>query len=175
MGIALLKKLNTKLPDSIKIAFGPIIRNKLIKNSVFLSQYKELDSLEKMSQIEIEEKQINKVKQVLVHAYEHTSYYRKLFDEIGFDVYSFSEKDDIKKIPLLTKEIIIEHFDDIQADDISDFYSATTGGSTGTPLKIYLEKDSIYKEKAFIYHFWNKLGYDYKTSRIASFRGTDFK
>ena len=174
MGIALLKKLNTKLPDSVKIAFGPIIRSRLINSKTFQNQYSELDKMDSMLDADIKAEQIEKLKNILIHAYEHTVYYKKIFDEAGFDVYSFTDPDEIKKIPVITKELIIEHFDELQADDISDFYSATTGGSTGTPLKIYLDKESIYREKAFIYHFWKRLGYDYRRSRIASFRGTDF-
>lgn len=174
MGIALLKKLNSRLPDSVKIAFGPIIRSKLIYSKVFRDQYFELTKMDSTSAYEIEKKQFEKLKDVFIHAYEHTEYYKKLFDNVGFDVYSFANVEEIKKIPVITKNMIIEHFDELQADDISDYYSATTGGSTGTPLKINLDRDSIYREKAFIYHFWEQLGYDYKHSKIASFRGTDF-
>ena len=174
MGIALLKKLNTKLPDPVKIAFGPVIRSKLIYSKAFRNQYYELTKMDSMSAVDIENCQFEKLKDVLVHAYEHTVYYKRLFDDAGFDVYSFGSFDEMKRIPVITKELIIKHFNELQADDISDFYSATTGGSTGTPLKINLDRDSIYREKAFIYHFWEQLGYDYRRSRIASFRGTDF-
>ena len=174
MGIALLKKLNTKLPDSIKIAFAPVIRKKLIHSEVFQNQYSELKKNAALSPAEIEAIQMDKLRKTLIHAYEHTVYYKRLFDQAGFDPHSFRSADEMKGIPVLTKEIILEHFDELQADDIQDYYFATTGGSTGTPLKVNLEKDSIFREKAFIYHFWEKLGYDYRKSRLASFRGTDF-
>lgn len=174
MGIALLKKLNTVLPDSVKIAFGPIIRRKLINGEVFQRQYRELKEADALPAAAIEARQLEKLRAVLIHAYEHTPYYKKLFDEVGFDTYAFREAGELKRIPPLTKELIFSHFDELQADDITDFYFATTGGSTGTPMKINLERDSIYQEKAFIYHFWEKLGYDYRRSRLASFRGTDF-
>ena len=41
-------------------------------------------------------------------------------------------------------------------------------------MKVNLDRDSIYKERAFIYHFWEQHGYSYKSSKMASFRGTDF-
>lgn len=174
MGIALLKKLNTHLPDSVKLAFAPIIRWNLIYNSVFQKHMEELNMMDNQTYAEIESTQFIKLKETLIHAYEHTKYYRNLFEEAGFDVYKFSAVDELHKIPVLTKQLITEHFEDLQADDIQDYYSATTGGSTGEPLKVYLDRDSIYKEKAFIYHFWEKFGYDYKSSRLASFRGTNF-
>ena len=174
MGIALLKKLNAMLPDPIKCAFAPIIRRKLIGNQVFLHQYQLLCEADNLSEAEIQQKQTKLLKDTLIHAYEHTVFYHQHFDKVGFDPYNFTGFDDIKKIPEIEKQDIIEHLDEMQADDITDYYMATTGGSTGTPLKVYLDRESIYKERAFVYHFWSKFGYDYKTSRNASFRGTDF-
>lgn len=174
MGIALLKKLNTHLPDSVKIAFGPIIRSKLINNTVFKAQMDRLYQMDIQTAEEIEKAKLVSLKEILIHAYEHTKYYKILFDKCGFDVYSFKDLKEFEKIPVLKKSDIIENFQELQADNINDYYSATTGGSTGSPLKILLDRESIYKEKAFIYHFWEKHGYDYKSSKLASFRGTDF-
>lgn len=111
---------------------------------------------------------------MLIHAYEHTVYYRNLFNQTNFDPYRFESFEELSSIPLLTKELIESNFEDIQADDVLDSYVGETGGSTGKPLRVLLERASIYKEKAFIYHFWAKYGYDYKKSRVATFRGVDF-
>ena len=97
--------------------------------------------------------------------YEHVPYYHKIFDKCGLNVYNIKDSSEISKIPTLDKAEIIANFDELQADDIDDFYSATTGGSTGTPLKVNLDRDSIYKERAFIYHFWEQHGYSYKSSK----------
>lgn len=175
MGIALLKKLNTQVPDPVKMTLAPVIRGTLIYNPTFQNQLSELRKMDAQTYAEIEKSQFKKLKETLVHAYEHTKYYRFLFDNIGFDVNKFHNVNEISRIPVLTKELIKNNFSDLQADDKKDFYAATTGGSTGTPLKVYLDKDSIYREKAFIYHFWERFGYDYKSSKLASFRGADFK
>lgn len=174
MGIALLKKINERLPDSIKMVAAPLIRSGLIKNSAFIEQYKALKDAELLNEHALKELQFNQLKTVLIHAYEHTSYYHDLFNQADFNPYQFETVEELRKIPLLTKELIESNFDALQADDISDFYVGETGGSTGKPLRVLLERSSIYKEKAFIYHFWSHYGYDYKTSRIATFRGVDF-
>lgn len=158
MGIALLKKLNTNMPDSVKNAFAPIIRGKLIYSRVFREQINELDKMDSMTYADIEKAQFGKLKITLIHAYEHTEYYKKIFDEIGFNVYGFNNPEQLKMIPVLTREQITQNLEALSADDVTDYYSATTGGSTGSPLKVYLDRDSIYKEKAFIYHFWSKYG-----------------
>ena len=42
MNISLLKKINERMPYWMKKPFAKIIRNKLIKNKVFLEEYKSL-------------------------------------------------------------------------------------------------------------------------------------
>lgn len=175
MGISVLKKLNTVMPDSIKKALSPFIRGGLVKNEVFIQQYNALIRADSLGEKDIKKMQIMYLKDTLTHAYEHTKYYKKVFDESGFDVYSFSNPEQLSVIPLLTRKDIIDNFEQLQADDIVDYYEAITGGSTGTPLKLNLAKESIYKERAFVYHFFQKFGYDYKKSKVASFRGTNFK
>ena len=174
MGIALLKKMNTVLPDSMKTAAGPLIRGKLIYNNVFRNQYAVLDKYGTFSCAEQEKIQIETLKATLIHAYEHTAFYHTMFDRVGFNPYDFSSFDEMEKLPIITKADVSAHYDEMQADDISDYYHATTGGSTGEPLNILLDRQSIYKEKAFIYHYWKKAGYDYKKSKIITFRGLEF-
>ena len=60
MGIALLKKLNTHLPDSVKLAFAPIIRWNLIYNSVFQKHMEELNMMDNQTYAEIESTQFIK-------------------------------------------------------------------------------------------------------------------
>lgn len=174
MNIKFLKKLNENLPDWVKLLMAPIIRDKLIKNPVFVDQYHELLIYDNLTQDEIEIKQIEKTKDLLIFAYENTQYYKALFDQLEFNPYQFSKLEELEQIPVLTKEQLGERFQDLVAENISNYYNASTGGTTGKPVNILLEKDSIYKEKAFIYHFWSKAGYDYKKSRIVTLRGIEF-
>lgn len=175
MQISLLKKLNNSLPDPIKSLFAPMIRRQLICSPVFRDQMTELETMGHMTSEEINDLQFQKLKKTVVHAYEHTQYYKSLFDNIGFDAYHFQDVSELKRIPLLTKPLIAENYEALQADDIMDAYIGETGGSTGEPLRILLSRESIYKEKAFIYHFWSQYGYDYRKSRVATFRGVEFQ
>lgn len=180
MNIQILKKLNDNLPDSIKLFMTPIIRKKLIHNKVFQSQLRELELLDKKTKQEIKEDQIISLKEILLYAYENTIYYRNLFDEVHIQMnllIEMSEDEFFKefhKIPLLKVENIRDDINKLQVSNRKNFYKATTGGSTGRPLTVLLDKDSIYREKAFIYHFWSKAGYDYRTSKIVTFRGLEF-
>lgn len=174
MGASILKKLNDKTPDIIKYIFSGLIRKKLIKNEIFIQQYEELNKYNKLDLDEKKKIQFERLKNHICYAYENTSYYKKLFDEVKFDPYKFENESQLDVVPLLTKNDIISNYEEFISKENINYYISSTGGSTGKPLKIYLEKDSIYKEKAFIYNHWSKLGYDYKTSKIVTFRGLEF-
>ncbi|MDR2546885.1 MAG: hypothetical protein LBC96_05145 [Lachnospiraceae bacterium] len=167
----LLKKLNTHLPAPIKRVLGTPIRRAFFRHLTFRGQLAELDYLETATNEEKRELQLTKLKQTLIHAYDHTRYYRKLFDKINFDPRTFSAFAEMEQIPLLTRSDIAAHFTELQADDVTDYYLSTSGGSGGAPMKILLSKESLYRERAFIYHYWSQHGYDFHKSKIASFRG----
>lgn len=173
MNIAAIKKLNENMPYWMKRPFARMIRNRLIENKIFLKQYELLDQSDGMTEQEINEYQMDELKKVLVHAYRHTVYYRELMDSCGFDPKAVSSLDDLKRLPILTKELLKENYEKLQADDINNFYDVRTGGTTGEPTHVLMEKDAIYREWAFIYHYWSKFGYDYRTSKLATLRGVE--
>lgn len=173
MGIALLKKINEKMPYWMKRPFAKMIRRKLIRNPVFTETYELLLKADDMTREEKESLQFECLKKVLRHAYEQTEYYRAVFDKCGFDPYQMQSIEDLGRLPVLTKETVIRDLDRLTAEDLENAYAVTTGGTSGKPVKVMMEKNAIYREWAFIYHYWSKFGYDYKTSRLATFRGID--
>lgn len=173
MGIALIKKINEKTPFWIKKPFSKIIRKKLIENAVFLETYNLLEKQDALTEKEQRYFMLENLRETLIHAYEHTKYYHDLFVKIKFKPEHIKDFDEIKRIPVLTKKILKDHFEELSADDISDYYQVSTGGTSGEPTVVLMEKDAIYKEWGFVYHYWSKFGYDYKTSRLATFRGVD--
>lgn len=173
MGIALIKKINEKTPYWVKRPFAKMIRGKLIHNAVFLDEYEALDRFDDLSTEEQEKLQLETLKGILQHAYEHTQYYKQLFDEIGLHPMDINSVEDLQCVPVLTKALLTTNFESLQADDVSDAYLVTTGGTTGEPTRIQMAKDSIYKEWAFVYHYWSRYGYDFRSSKLATFRGVD--
>ena len=173
MGIALIKKINEKTPYWVKAPFAKFIRNKLIGNKVFIETTTQLNEADEYSQEQIESVQLAKLKETLIHAYEHSPYYKRSFDLAKFDPYSVASISCLQKLPVLKKNDLKQHFEELQADNIDDYYMVTTGGTSGEPTKVNMERDAIYREWAFIYHYWARFGYDFHNSRIATFRGVD--
>lgn len=168
MGISLIKKINEKTPYAIKKPFTKYIRGKLIENKIFQEYYNFLCDSEGWSNQQITEWQITKINELFQFARTNSEYYKSILSDepIG-------SVEDIKNIEKLEKITLIEQLDLIASNTINDFYTVTTGGTSGKPTKIYMEKKAIYREWAFVYHYWSKFGYDYRTSKIATFRGVE--
>lgn len=174
MNIHVAKKLYSFVPEQVKLVFAPFLRRKLILNNEFQMTYDELLKYDNMTEETRLYKQKEKLQKMLIYAYEHTKYYKEIFDEVKFDPYHYKDQEEIERIPLLTYEIIKQRWEDIQVKEQKDFYEVTTGGSTGKPKRFLLDSNSLYKERAYVYHYWSTCGYDYKKSRIATFRGIEF-
>lgn len=142
----MIKKINEKMPGWMKRPFAKTIRKKLIRNHAFIEMYELLVKADYMTLEEKKTIQTENLKKVLQHAYEHTEYYHALFDKYDFNPYKIMCVEDLKKLPVLTKETLINNLDKIAADDIEDVYSVATGGTTGKPVKVFMEKNAIYRE-----------------------------
>jgi phenylacetate-CoA ligase len=170
-----LKSIRDKMPEYLKYISAPLFRLSLIKNKGFSRYYNLLEQREKLSADQILEYQFKKLKYTLIHAYQTVPYYTELFDKISFDPIRFSDFEEMNKIPFLTRQIITDNYDKLVSKNSvkNGYYPATTGGSTGSPLRFLLDYDSIFKENAFIYYYRKKLGYKL-TDRMATFRQVKF-
>lgn len=175
MKISQIKKIYEKIPSWMTVPVAPLIRSRLTENHEFRETYAMLEQWDKMSREEREKKQLQKLRETLVHAQKACPYYRNLFASCGLDPRQFASAEELKKLPLLTRQIVQDHREEITAEDISDYYEVTTGGSTGSPLAISMEKKAIYREWAFVYHYWSRFGYDFRKDRIATFRALDLQ
>jgi len=85
--------------------------------------------------------QERRLKRLLLHAYEHVRLYRSLYDENGFHPADFGGLEDLRAVPVLTKERLktsspAERV--AEGIDSERCRSVATSGSTGIPLRVYL-------------------------------------
>ncbi|MCP4538168.1 MAG: phenylacetate--CoA ligase family protein [Chloroflexi bacterium] len=98
----------------------------------------ELNHTQWLKRDELLSLQRDKLYKLLTYAYHHVPYYRRTFDQVGFqpdDV--LADLGSLSKLPLLTKSIIRENFDDMlttESERRARMSRLTTGGSTGHPL-----------------------------------------
>ena len=86
----------------------------------------------------------------LIHyAYDHVIYYKKIFDDKNIDVTSIKAPEDLKNLPVLTKDVIQENSMMFVSDEYQKYPKnenivlKRTSGSTGKFLKIFWDYKSI--------------------------------
>lgn len=132
-----------------------------MKTSVF-QNIRLIQKLNKLDNKEIIEWQNKKIQFLVKYAYENTSYYKELFDKNSININSIKNKNDLLKIPILTKKDIRDNFDKLIVKNSKISYDIkTTGGSTGEPLKYFLDKGSWSFSNANNIINWEKAGYKY--------------
>ncbi len=84
--------------------------------------------------------QVNRLKDILVHAGKHVPYYRSLFHEIGFNPSTFASLKQLQDIPTLDKQTVRTRKEEFIADNARQFgwNDVSTSGTTGTPLHLVL-------------------------------------
>jgi phenylacetate-CoA ligase len=124
----------------------------------YLEFLKFLGESKKWSYDESKSYQLTKTKEVLRFANDNVPYYQDLFRSNGFD-YNITHLEQLKNLPLLTKEDIINNFDSlVNKNFIGKKYKMNSSGTTGKRLEI-LGTDDLFKiEAAFITNAFNDHG-----------------
>ena len=96
--------------------------------------------------------QFVELQKLLWHAYKNVPYYTKVFNERGITPANIRTTEDIKLLPILTKEIIRDNFEDLIATNVSrsSLIDFKTSGSTGNKLHFIGTDDMFKKECAFV-------------------------
>jgi len=150
MGI--IQKIIKKQPNFIKRLYYNIIPFNKRYCEVFDNTSKFLDEVETWSYGKTKEYQFNSLKNVLINSQNNVPYYGKLFAEYEFNpnIQSF---EDMKKLPYLTKGIIMDNFNDLISKNFNGKKILfKTSGSTGKRLEFYGEDSMFKKEAAYISH-----------------------
>ena len=110
-----------------------------------LSKWRELEESQWRSSAEIEEQQWEKLHNLLVHANEHCSFYRKRFEQAGVNPEQIQAPEDMERIPPLTRQDLMQHQKEILSDDakLSQLKPNATGGSSGEPAHFYNDRGEL--------------------------------
>lgn len=102
-----------------------------------------------------------RLKRLIVHAYHKTEFYKEYFDNNKLHPEDIVDIEQLKLLPVLTKEIIKGNFEKLSAKNKSKFKHkrSATGGSTAEPLVFLRDYDSWSYTSANSQHYWEKIGY----------------
>jgi phenylacetate-CoA ligase len=97
----------------------------------------------------------------LLHASSQVPYYRRTLEPFRARFAGMIERLDLSELPFLTKEDVRTHFEELKADDWQRYGAAPThtSGSSGTPTKFLLDRESNISHFAAIWRVLNWAGY----------------
>ena len=133
----------------------------LYKGTKIQKYLKWLNKTQWWRQEQLKDLQNKKLRALIKHAYENVPYYHRIFKERGIKPEDIKSIEDLVKLPILTKEVIRKNFNDLQARNISksEFIACQSSGSTGEPLKYYIDKDTYSLGWAQTFRCWGWAGY----------------
>ena len=85
------------------------------------------------------------------NAYRKSPFYHRLYTETGIGLEDIKSLTDMEKLPIITKEMVKKHADEMLVVPKWKLIANHTSGTTGTPLKVYEDWPSIWREQAYFY------------------------
>lgn len=92
-------------------------------------------------------------------AYRKSSFYRHLYDRHGVPIDKIKALSDIERLPVITKEMIRDHTEAIFIGNRLNRSTAHTSGTTGSPMTLYRNYQSILEEAAYLWAHRVNFGY----------------
>jgi phenylacetate-CoA ligase len=115
------------------------------------ARFARYEQLEKNTLEENKALQWTDLKRLLSYAYVNSPFYKKRFDAAGLRPEDISSPLDLQQLPILTREDIANHLDELRSNEFSreTLRQAATGGTTDTPVPI-LRSPGSEMEKAAV-------------------------
>jgi phenylacetate-CoA ligase len=130
----------------------------------------------RFSKAEIAEYQLDRFRKVYAHAIRAIPFYRRWYGEHGLHEGSIGTLDDVRRVPLLTKDMVRENLKDmvLPGYPAGRMVHHRTGGSTGQPLHFYSSREDNAVETAFVDAIWSRAGYRPGDLKVALRRSVRF-
>ncbi len=132
-----------------------------IKGRDLHGAYAETLGTEWLSEDELLQLQNGKLQKLVRHCYENVPYYRRVFEERNLTPADIQTRADLVKLPVLTKQLIREHYDELISKDASGrkYLEGSTGGSTGTPMRYLDDVQTWNKLRGLAFRGWLWAGF----------------
>jgi phenylacetate-CoA ligase len=134
----------------------------LLRGWDVLKHLRHLEKTQWLSQKEIQELQLRKLKSLVKHVYENVPLYRENFKRMGTIPEDIRRLTDVQKLPITTKDELKAHTpnETIASNyDIRTLIKGGTGGTTGAPFVYYKDGETISYELAALIRFRSWYGF----------------
>lgn len=114
----------------------------LARNNKIFDCYSKLKKCESWSHEKLRQYQFGKLVELTNHAYNNSIYYKVKFDNHRFHPGDLKSIEDLRLIPISTKEEVLSNSKGIQISNCGEkMFFSETSGSTGRPLIFYRNKE----------------------------------
>lgn len=168
--VLLFQKLRQRMPLNVQMWYRQIkyrfSKHPLWDHPEFVQYLKWLEETQWWTKDQYEAYQLENLQALVSHAYGNVPYYRRVFDDHKIKPGDINSLDDLRILPILTKDDVRKNLDDLVARNLdrSTLVHRTTSGSTGIPLSVYQDKETSYL---------HELGYVYRQRRWAGWEFGD--
>ena len=144
----------------------------LLRSSFFINKYvEEIDALYEMTPMELKMRNEKRFLEIFNKAFTSSAYYRNLCKSVGVtSIEDIKHIEDIVKLPILTKDMLKKHGKELLTCKEKGLIKNHTSGTTGTPLTVYQDWKSVWKEQAYFVCYRKRCGYNYGEPMV-SLRG----
>jgi phenylacetate-CoA ligase len=121
----------------------PPLLSRLMREAAFYCKSRHYFWMKRLHYLPLEQVkkwQNKRLRELVRHCYENIPYYKKLFKRLNLAPEDIQTIEDLRKLPILTKEDIIKYHREFFADTTtkSALIKKSTSGTTGTPLEVYM-------------------------------------
>lgn len=102
-----------------------------------------------LSSAAIEQLRNERFLKLIDKAYHRSAFYRNLYDQSGINLRQIQTIDDINRLPIVTKKDVVTHIDQLFIGRKVNRIRAFTSGTSGPPLQLYRDYQSIVEEGAY--------------------------
>jgi len=105
--------------------------------------------------------QNQRLQALIQHCYDNVPYYTKLFNRLNINPADIQCREDLQKLPVLTKQMVRDNYNDLISLDAHKrhYQHGSTGGSTGTPLKFMKDIPTWNMQWASSFRAWEWSGF----------------
>jgi phenylacetate-CoA ligase len=167
-----LEKVYDKSPISIQnlmVSLSGYQKNRTRYGKTYYEYRKFLQDFDQWSLDDKLEYQKIELIKFIRYAYEKSKFYQELYQ--GIDLDSIQSIYDLKKLPVVDKEMLRANISKVYTIARKDGVEAHTGGTTGKSLNVLVTPEDSMCRMALLDHFKARLGFEHLKMKRATFNG----